>query len=100
MPINKVNRVKGSSVTNSRLFISNIFLQYCVFILPYEIRLNNHSEEQQLKTILADPKTPILLLILNNPAKTRNSPTKLLVPGNPKFAKVKKQKKIMQTGMT
>jgi hypothetical protein len=53
------------------------------------------------QSTIPQPEIKVIIVdFLNNPTKTNNSPTKLLVPGRPMFAKEKNKKKVENNGIT
>ena len=65
-------------------------LAVCKF--PKTIRLYNHKEYAPPKTIPVAPKNANVVLNEKIPIRIKNSPIKLLVPGNAIFAKVYNKK--------
>ena len=71
-----------------------------VFSVPKFILLCNHKEYPAPNTIPQAAAKVATWERLNKPMNTRISPTKLLVPGNPIFAKEKNKKKAEKAGIT
>nr|CAA87622.1 putative orf85 [Chondrus crispus] len=74
--------------------------KYPNFNDPKIIRLNNQIEYAAPKIIPKDANSVNVLLIWKELSKTSTSPIKLLVPGNPKLANVKKRKNTPKRGIT
>ena len=88
-PIKNVKKINGIKIKNSRLVRSlNVVIEYC-FTFPKMIRLHNHKLYPAPSTIPEPANNALQLFVLKHPIKTKNSPTKLLVAGSPKFANVK-----------
>ena len=66
--------------------------------MPKQIRLYKNREYTRLKIKPGIEKKTIKELTNKPPIMIKNSPTKLKVPGNPKFAKVKKKYKTQKIG--
>lgn len=98
-PSKKVNIPKGKKIKNSRLSISLKQTIECCFTLPKVIRLQSQRLYPAPKTIPVPAKSVLQLFVSKHPTKTKNSPTKLLVVGNPKFARVKRIKKTEKRGI-
>ena len=69
------------------------------FIFPKSIRFNNHKLQHPPKTIPKEQKKEAQVFVNKQPAIIKNSPIKLLVPGNPILAKVKRVKKVEKSGV-
>lgn len=100
---NKPNKIvknkKGNKQKNSILVKSLKSVIDVVLIFPNNILFNNHKEYPTPKTIPEAQKIEAQLLINKHPAIIKNSPTKLLVPGNPIFAIVKTVKNVEKSGI-
>lgn len=98
-PNRKVKKIKGTKTKNSRRVRSlKITIEYCL-MLPNIIRLHNQRLYPAPRIIPEPASKALQLLVLKQPISTKNSPTKLLVAGNPKFAKVNIIKQTEKSGI-
>jgi len=67
--------------------------------VPMHTRLNSHKEYEALQIIVVADKMTTHKLPCNMANKTKNSPIKLQVPGNPKLPNEKIQKRVANKGI-
>ena len=89
IPIKMVSTSKGANIKISLLVRSTISDNSSLINAPKIIRLYNHKEYVAAKTTPVVAKTAKYVLMLYIDSRTKNSPTKPLVPGNPRLAKIK-----------
>lgn len=88
-PRNIVKNTNGANNANSNLVKSLKCRIELFFILPKSILLSSQSVYPAPRTIPVPHRSAIQLLVSNDPDITRNSPIKLLVPGKPRFPRLK-----------
>ena len=92
IPIKITGTIKIVKNRNSRRFKSLKFFVWAIFKLPKIILLYNHKEYAPHKITPKALKIQTRLLTLKIPQNSKNSPTKLLVPGNAILAMVNTNK--------
>ncbi len=97
---NKITKInKTLKIKNSTLFKSKKLIKYWDLILPKTTLLYNHKAYILDKIQPKVPKNAAVILFLKIPNNNKNSPTKLLVPGNAILAIVNAKKKNPNKGI-
>lgn len=102
-PIHKVKKISGKNTTNSlqvKSLLSKKNLNVVTPTDPKRTRLHSHKEYAAPRTMPKPAKKVVNKLVCTRPDKTKNSPTKLLVPGKPKLASEKNKKTTAKHGIT
>lgn len=94
-----IKKNNGNKIKNSRLVISPKNLINSTFIVPLTILVYTIKEYTNVKNNPNKQKKIIKLLKKKEPKKIINSPTKLIVPGNPTLPKINKKKNTDQIGI-